>query len=215
MSDDKRAGRILAAGSELVLATHNKGKLHEFMQLLAPYAIRVRSAEEFSLEEPEETENSFEGNASLKAQSAAKATGLPALADDSGFCVTAIGGLPGIYSARWAGPDRDMKYAMKRVHDEMIASGNKDQSAYFVAVLCLAWPDGEQHFVRGECHGEVSWPPKGAHGHGYDPMFIPGSERKQYDKALRTFAEMSEDEKNHYSHRGMAFRKFIKECVAR
>ncbi|MDF7673728.1 RdgB/HAM1 family non-canonical purine NTP pyrophosphatase [Acetobacteraceae bacterium ESL0709] len=204
---------LLTAGSELVLATHNKGKLHEFMQLMAPYNIRVRSAGEFQLDEPEETEDSFEGNAALKALAAAKATGLPALADDSGFCVVALDGLPGIYSARWSGPERDMHHAMKRVHDEMVASGNENQSACFVAVLCLAWPDGTKYFVRGECHGEVCWPPRGEYGHGYDPMFIPAAELRKYDKTARTFAEMGEDEKNHYSHRGIAFRKFIESCV--
>ncbi|MCX5618619.1 RdgB/HAM1 family non-canonical purine NTP pyrophosphatase [Bombella sp. TMW 2.2543] len=198
--------RCLERGSEIVLASHNKGKLREFSLLLAESGITVRSAAELNLPEPEETATDFEGNALIKAEAAAKATGLPALADDSGFCVAALDGRPGVYSARWAGPQRDMTLAMSRVHEEMQASGSDDKAASFVVVLCLAWPDGTHHFVRGECRGQVSWPPRGEHGHGYDPIFIPEGES-------RTFAEMAETEKNRFSHRGQAMTQFLKDCV--
>lgn len=199
--------RRLERGSEIVLASHNKGKLREFSLLLAESGITVRSAAELNLSEPEETATDFEGNAFIKAEAAAKATGLPALADDSGFCVAALGGRPGVYSARWAGPQRDMALAMNRVHEEMQASGSVDKTASFVVVLCLAWPDGAYRFVRGECRGQVTWPPRGEHGHGYDPMFLPEGES-------RTFAEMAETEKNRFSHRGQAMEQFLKECVS-
>ena len=198
--------RRLERGSEIVLASHNEGKLREFSLLLAESGITVRSAAELNLPEPEETATDFEGNALIKAEAAARATGLPALADDSGFCVAALGGRPGVYSARWAGPQRDMAFAMNRVHEEMQASGSADKAAAFVVVLCLAWPDGTHRFVRGECRGQVSWPPRGEHGHGYDPMFIPEGES-------RTFAEMEETEKNRFSHRGQAMTQFLKDCV--
>ncbi|MCX5616102.1 RdgB/HAM1 family non-canonical purine NTP pyrophosphatase [Bombella sp. TMW 2.2559] len=198
--------RRLEHGSEIVLASHNKGKLREFSLLLAEGGITVRSAAELDLPEPEETATDFEGNALIKAEAAARATGLPALADDSGFCVAALDGSPGVYSARWAGPQRDMALAMNRVHEEMQASGSVDGTASFVVVLCLAWPDGMHRFVRGECRGQVSWPPRGEHGHGYDPMFTPEGES-------RTFAEMGEMEKNRFSHRGQAMEQFLKDCV--
>ena len=198
--------RQLERGSEIVLASHNAGKLHEFSLLLAETGIKVRSAAELNLPEPEETATDFEGNALIKAEAAAKATGLPALADDSGFCVAALGGKPGVYSARWAGPQRDMSIAMNRVWDEMQVSGLADKAASFVVVLCLAWPDGAYRFVKGECRGQVTWPVRGEHGHGYDPMFVPEGE-------TRTFAEMDEREKNRFSHRGQAMERFLKECV--
>lgn len=200
------SARRLPRGAEIVLASHNAGKLREFALLLAPSGITVRSAAELGLPEPEETAESFEGNAAIKALAAAKATGLPALADDSGFCVAALGSDPGVYSARWAGPERDMKMAMKRVHDEVEKSGSPDRAASFVAALCLAWPDGETRSVRGECHGDLCWPPRGHGGHGYDPMFVPEGE-------TRSFGEMSEDEKNAFSHRGRALKRFLDACV--
>ncbi|QHI96018.1 RdgB/HAM1 family non-canonical purine NTP pyrophosphatase [Aristophania vespae] len=205
--------RLLPVGAEIVLATHNKGKIREFMKLLAPYNIKVHSAGDFRLAEPDETEDNFEGNAALKAFAAAKATNLPALADDSGFCVAALGGLPGIYSARWAGPERDMKLAMQRVHDEMVASNSNDQSGSFVTVLCLAWPDGVKQFVRAEVAGRICWPPRGEQGHGYDPMFIPEGQNPDCREDERTFGEMSDEEKNRYSHRAVAIHRFIAECL--
>ena len=196
--------RRLSRGSKIVLASHNAGKLREFSSLLAESGITVVSAGELNLPEPDETADTFTGNAEIKALAAARASGLPALADDSGFCVSALGGQPGVYSARWGGPTKDMTVAMERVHREM--SETSDHAASFVAALCLAWPDGETHSVVGECHGQTVWPPRGDHGHGYDPMFAPEGES-------RTFAEMGEHEKNAISHRGRALTLFLTECV--
>lgn len=196
--------RRLSRGSKIVLASHNAGKLREFSTLLAESGITVVSAGELNLPEPEETAVTFVGNSEIKALAAARASGLPALADDSGFCVSALGGQPGVYSARWGGPTKDMTVAMERVHQEM--GDTTDHAASFVAALCLAWPDGETHSIVGECHGQTVWPPRGEHGHGYDPMFVPEGE-------TRTFAEMGESEKNALSHRGRAFALFLKDCV--
>ncbi|WP_025885271.1 RdgB/HAM1 family non-canonical purine NTP pyrophosphatase [Asaia prunellae] len=200
MSSERRLQR----GERIVLASHNKGKLVEFRALLAESGIEIVSAAELGLAEPEETADSFEGNAAIKALAAAKATGLPALSDDSGFCVAALDGRPGVYSARWAGPDGNMTLAMQRVHDEMGAS--PDKKAAFVAVLCLAWPDGTTRFTEGRCEGEVCWPPRGDQGHGYDPIFVPQGD-------CRSFAELSSDEKNATSHRGRALTRFLQSCV--
>lgn len=196
--------RKLSPGSKIVLASHNAGKLREFSTLLARSGIIVLSATELDLAEPEETEETFTGNAAIKALAAARASGLPALADDSGFCVSALDNRPGVYSARWGGPTKDMQVAMERVHREM--GDNPDHRAFFVAALCLAWPDGETRTVQGECHGTVVWPPRGDHGHGYDPIFVPEGES-------RTFAEMTEAEKNAVSHRGRALEQFLKDFI--
>lgn len=196
--------RRLSRGSKIVLASHNAGKLREFSSLLAESGITVVSAGELNLPEPDEAADTFTGNAEIKALAAARASGLPALADDSGFCVSALGGQPGVYSARWGGPTKDMTVAMERVHHEM--GETSDHAASFVAALCLAWPDGETHSVVGECHGQIVWPPRGEHGHGYDPMFAP-------EGHSRTFAEMGEHEKNAISHRGRALALFLTECV--
>lgn len=196
--------RKLSRGSKIVLASHNAGKLREFSSLLAESGITVISAAELNLPEPEETEETFAGNAAIKALAAARTSGLPALADDSGFCVSALDNRPGVYSARWGGPTKDMQVAMARVHREM--GDNPDHRAFFVAALCLVWPDGETRTVQGECHGTVVWPPRGEHGHGYDPMFVPEGES-------RTFAEMTEAEKNAISHRGRALEKFLKDFI--
>ncbi|MBF0877343.1 RdgB/HAM1 family non-canonical purine NTP pyrophosphatase [Gluconobacter cerevisiae] len=197
--------RTLSRGSKIVLASHNAGKLREFSTLLAESGITVISAAELDLPEPEETEETFTGNAAIKALAAARASGLPALADDSGFCVAALDNRPGVYSARWGGPTKDMQIAMDRVHQEM--GDSADHRAFFVAALCLAWPDGETRTVQGECHGKVVWPPRGDHGHGYDPMFVP-------EGGNRTFAEMTEAEKNAISHRGRALEQFLKNFIA-
>lgn len=201
MTSERRLNR----GERIVLASHNKGKLVEFRALLAESGIEIVSAAELGLPEPEETAETFEGNAAIKALAAAKVTGLPALSDDSGFCVAALDGRPGVYSARWAGPGGDMSIAMQRVHDEMGAS--PDKRAAFVAMLCLAWPDGTTRFAEGRCEGEVCWPPRGDQGHGYDPIFIPQGDR-------RSFAELSADEKNAISHRGRALERFLATCVS-
>ncbi|WP_010509170.1 RdgB/HAM1 family non-canonical purine NTP pyrophosphatase [Komagataeibacter europaeus] len=194
----------LNRGDTLVLATHNRGKIAEFAALLAGYGIRVVSAGELSLPEPEETANSFTGNAAIKAVAAAKAANLPALADDSGFCVAALDGAPGIFSARWAGPQKDYPDAMRRIHDRI--GDNPDRSAWFISVLCLAWPDGRTETFEGRIDGHVIWPPHGENGHGYDPIFAPGN-------GTRSFADMTDAEKNAISHRALAFALFRDTCL--
>jgi len=189
----------LSPSEPLIVATHNAGKLREFAALLAPYAQRIVSAAELGLAEPEETGLSFTDNALIKARAAAQA-GPIALADDSGLCVTALDGAPGIYSARWAGPNRDFAHAMKRVHDSLADAA--DRSAHFTCVLALAWLDGHTETFEGRCDGHIIWPPRGDKGHGYDPVFVAAGE-------TRTFAEMHDTEKNAVSHRGIAMRKLI------
>ena len=191
------------AGNRLVVASHNQGKIEEISALLVPFAIDVVSAGTLGLAEPEENGDSFEANAALKAKAAADASGLSALADDSGLVVPALNGAPGIYSARWAGPAKDFGAAMQRVHREL---GGRDRSAIFVAVLALAWPDGGMELFRGEVPGSLVWPPRGERGFGYDPMFVPegGSE---------TFGEMEPAEKHKISHRACAFAKLVQGCL--
>ncbi|HTW51151.1 MAG TPA: non-canonical purine NTP pyrophosphatase [Stellaceae bacterium] len=190
--------------SKLVIASHNQGKIVEIGALLAPYRIEALGAAALGLPEPEETEPTFEGNAALKARAAVSATRLPALADDSGLVVPALGGAPGIYSARWAGPERDFMLAMTRVHDEL---GDKDTSACFVSVLALIWPDGDEELFRGEVHGTLSWPPRGENGFGYDPMFIPHG-------YSQTFGQLPHTVKYAIDHRARAFQKLVAACVA-
>lgn len=196
----------LSPGDRLVLASHNRGKLAEFDTMIAGHGITLVSAADLGLVEPEETEDSFDGNARLKAHAAAKASGLPALADDSGFCVTALGGAPGIYSARWAGPAKDFGVAMQRVHDEGGPALLADPHAWFVSVLCLAMPDGRDALFEGHINGQFVWPPRGTGGHGYDPVFMPNGDG-------RSFAEMLEAEKNAISHRARAFALFRDACL--
>ncbi len=199
--------RKLAAGGRVVLASHNQGKLAEFDQLLAGRGITLISAGSLGLAEPEETEDSFLGNARLKAFAAAQASGSPALADDSGFCVRALGGAPGIYSARWAGPGKDFQVAMERVHRARAACPDpSDDAAWFISVLCLAWPDGHSESFEGRIDGIMQWPPRGSNGHGYDPVFQP-------EGHTRRFAEMTDPEKNAISHRGRAFALFAAACL--
>ncbi len=200
-------------GGKIVVATHNAGKLAEIRDLLAPYGLEAMSAGELELPEPEETGTTFEANAALKALAAAAASGLPALADDSGVCVAALGGEPGIHSARWAGEDRDFGRAMRNIEELIRDGGSGDRRAHFVAALCLAWPDGHTETVRGEVHGVLVWPPRGDLGFGYDPMFLPEGES-------RTFGEMSAEEKHGLrpgaeglSHRARAFSAFSKKCL--
>lgn len=187
----------LRAGERLVVASHNPGKVAEIEALLAPYRVATVAAAALGLPEPEETGASFEENAALKAEAAAKAGGLPALADDSGLVVPALGGAPGIYSARWAGPAKDFRIAMARVEREL---GHKDRRAHFVAVLALAWPDGETALFRGEAHGRLVFPPRGGRGFGYDPIFV-------LDGYEETFGEMDPELKHKISHRARAFEK--------
>jgi XTP/dITP diphosphohydrolase len=185
----------------LMIATHNSGKLREFAALLAPYAGEISAAGALGLPEPEETGQSFTDNAILKARAAATGAACVALADDSGLCVTALGGAPGIYSARWAGPGKDFTAAMRRVHEEMGSAA--DRSAFFVCVLALAAPDGALELFEGRVDGQIVWPPRGTGGHGYDPIFMPAG-------YTQTFAEMDEVEKNGISHRGAAVQKMMR-----
>jgi XTP/dITP diphosphohydrolase len=191
------------AGDRLVIATHNKGKLAEMAALMAPFGVDTAGAGALGLPEPEETGTTFEENAALKARAAATAAGLPALADDSGLVVPALDGAPGIYSARWAGPTRDFGLAMERVEREL--AGKADRRAQFVAALALAWPDGHVEVVRGEVHGTLVWPPRGARGFGYDPMFLPSG-------GGETFGEIDPEAKHRISHRAAAFRKLVAAC---
>jgi XTP/dITP diphosphohydrolase len=188
---------ILAPGTRIVAATHNPGKARELAELLEGRFDLV-SAGALDLPEPEETENSFVGNALLKARAAAKASGLIALADDSGLSVVALDGAPGIYSARWAGPDKDFALAMAHVEQRLDETGLDDRSAWFTCALAVAWPDGPAVVVEGRVDGWLSFPPCGALGFGYDPIFIPNGE-------TRTFGEMAPEEKDALSHRTRAF----------
>jgi XTP/dITP diphosphohydrolase len=201
----------------LVLASHNPGKARELSELVAPFGLTVRSAAELGLPEPEETGTTFEENARIKAQAAAKASGMPALADDSGMAVDVLGGDPGAYSARWAGPRKDFAIAMRTVEEKLQAAGATEPTqrrAKFVAVLSLAWPDGESQEWRGEVAGRLVWPPRGDRGFGYDPMFLP-------DGHERTFGEMSAEEKPGWkpgegealSHRARAFARFARDIL--
>jgi len=192
-------------GGKLVIATHNRGKLVEMEALLRPYRIACVSAGELGLPEPEETGSTFEANAELKARAATLASALPALADDSGLVVEALGGAPGIYSARWAGESKDFGPAMERVEREL--AGKTDRRAYFVAVLSLAWPDGHIESFRGEIHGTVVWPPRGKLGFGYDPMFLPTGQSD-------TFGELDPAIRAQVSHRSIAFRQLTAACFA-
>jgi XTP/dITP diphosphohydrolase len=191
-------------GDRLVIASHNQGKVEEISELLAPFAIDTVSAGALGIPEPDETGDSFEANAALKARAAAAASGMPALADDSGLVVPALDGAPGIYSSRWAGPAKDFHAAMARVHREL---GDRDRAATFVAVLALAWPDGDLELFRGAAPGRLVWPPRGNRGFGYDPIFVPegGSE---------TFGEIEPARKHKISHRARAFAKLIDGCLA-
>lgn len=186
----------------LVVASHNAGKVREIAALLSPLGLEAVSADELGLPEPEETESTFVGNAALKARAACEATGLPALADDSGLEVFALGGDPGIYSARWAGERRDFSQAMERVRGELDARGGGDRSARFVCVLALALPGEAIRCFEGEARGEIVWPPRGGFGFGYDPIFQPHGQD-------RTFGEMHHDEKLPLTHRARAFEKLL------
>jgi len=192
--------KIVIPGGKLVVASHNAGKVREITALIEPLGLKAISAAELNLPEPEETGATFVENAALKARASAEGSGLPSLADDSGLAVHALNGEPGIYSARWAGPNKDFRFAMERVHREM--EGKPDRSAHFVCVLALALPGGGVETFEGEAHGQIVWPPRGEKGFGYDPMFQPDGE-------TRTFGEMSHEEKLPLTHRARAFEKFL------
>jgi XTP/dITP diphosphohydrolase len=192
----------LKVGDKIVIATHNEGKAKELAELFASVGVDTVSAAELGLPEPEETGHSFAENATIKAEAAAKASGLPAIADDSGLEVTALGGAPGVNSARWGGPDRDFGLAMERVHRELEASGSDDRTARFICVLAYARPNEETIVARGAIAGTLTWPPRGRRGFGYDPIFLP-------DGYSETFGEMDPDRKNFISHRMLAFERLI------
>jgi XTP/dITP diphosphohydrolase len=192
-------------GGRLVVATHNPGKLVELRELFAPFTADLVSAGELGLPEPEETGLTFIANAELKARAAATASGVTALADDSGLCVTALGDAPGIYSARWAGPQKDFDFAMKRVETELKAKGLVTSPAYFVCALSLGFPDGHCETFEGRIDGTLTFPPRGTRGFGYDPIFIP-------DGFAATFGEMDPDAKHAMSHRARAFSQLIAAC---
>ncbi len=190
---------------KLVVASHNPGKVREIAELIAPHGIEAVPAASLSLDEPEETEMTFAGNALIKAHAAAMASNLPALADDSGLCVDALGGDPGVYSARWAGPSKDFGIAMRKVHEGMGDTSNK--RAHFVCALAIAWPDGDSEVFEGKVHGSIVWPPRGTRGFGYDPIFVP-------DGMSETFGEIEPARKHAMSHRARAFAQFVEACLA-
>lgn len=201
---------VLARGTRIVVASHNPGKLAEIRELLEPYGLDAISAGDLGLPEPEETETTFAGNARLKAVAAATGADLPALSDDSGLAVDVLGGAPGIYSARWAGPDKDFNLAMQKVAEEITERHGWTQpgpSAHFVCALCLAWPDGRHEIFEGKVFGRLVWPPRGDKGFGYDPMFLP-------DDHATTFGEMDPVDKHAMSHRARAFALFVEACLA-
>jgi XTP/dITP diphosphohydrolase len=200
----------------LVIATHNPGKLAEMRELLAPYKIEAISAGEMGLPEPDETGTTFRANARIKAEAAALASGLPAFADDSGLVVDALGGDPGIYSARWAGPGKNFRGAMETIEQKLQNAGATDatrRKAHFVSALCVAWPDGHLEEFEARADGTIVWPPRGDQGFGYDPFFLP-------DGHSRTFGEMPSEEKHGLppkgkglSHRARAFVKLAEACL--
>jgi len=199
------------AGGRLVIASHNPGKVREIAALLGPYGAEVISAADLSLPVPDETEDSFHGNAAIKAHAAADASGLPALSDDSGLEIACLGGRPGVHTADWAEtPEgRDFGLAMRRAWDEISASGAPaPHAARFVCCLCLAWPDGHADAFEGEVRGTIAWPPRGDRGFGFDPIFVA-------EGASRTFAEIAPEEKHAISHRADAFRQLVDACFAR
>ncbi len=192
----------LPRGSQLVVASHNAGKVREIKALLGPHGIEPISAGSLGLPEPEETGLTFAANAQIKAQASAKASGHAALADDSGLCVDALDGAPGVYSARWAGPTKDFRVGMNRIHDELRHKGLSTSAAKFVCALCIALPSGEAQTFEGEAHGRLTFPPRGDHGFGFDPIFVANGMEQ-------TFAEIDPAQKHAMSHRAKAFEKLL------
>lgn len=193
----------LVSGSRLVIASHNPGKVREIAELLSRFDVKIVGASELGLSEPEETGSSFATNARLKAEAAAKASGLASLADDSGLCVAALNGEPGIHSARWAGPDKDFSFAMARVEQELREKNVRDARAYFVCALALAVPGQTTRIFEGRADGHLVFPPRGNKGFGYDPIFVAGDEKQ-------TFGEMDPKKKHAMSHRARAFEKLTR-----
>ena len=198
---DPQAIRKLGRG-KLVIASHNAGKVREIAELLQGRGLEIVSAADLDLPEPEETGTTFVANAELKALQAADLSGLPALADDSGLCVDALGGDPGIFSARWAGEAKDFGFAMRLVEDRLAEEPDAPRDAHFVCALALAWPDGHVEWFEGRVEGALVWPPRGANGFGYDAMFLP-------DGHERTFGEMEFAQKHAIGHRADAFRQLV------
>jgi XTP/dITP diphosphohydrolase len=192
----------LPRGTQLVVASHNAGKVREIKALLGPHGIEAISAGSLGLAEPEETGKTFAANAEIKALASAKASRHAALADDSGLCVDALDGAPGIYSARWAGPTKDFRIAMTRIHDELRHKGLSTSAAKFVCALCVALPGGAFQTFEGEVRGHLTFPPRGDHGFGYDPIFVA-------DGMEQTFAEIDPAKKHAMSHRAKAFEKLL------
>ncbi|MCR4377816.1 MAG: RdgB/HAM1 family non-canonical purine NTP pyrophosphatase [Rhodospirillales bacterium] len=192
-------------GGTLVIASHNAGKVREIHDLLAPFGADAISAGDLHLAEPVEDGDSFTANARIKALAAAKAANLPALADDSGLCVHALNNEPGVYSARWAGENKDFTVAMRRIEDALNVKSAQNRSAHFVCALCLAWPDGHTECFEGQVFGAMTWPPRGDRGFGYDPTFVP-------DGHDITFAEMAPEQKHRMSHRAAAFNLLVAAC---
>lgn len=192
-------------GTKLVIASHNAGKVREIGELLAPFGVDVVSAGELDLGEPIEDGDTFIANAQIKALAAATASNLPALADDSGLCVHALGDEPGVYSARWAGADKDFQAAMHKVEEALSAARTVDRSAHFACALTLAWPDGHMETFEGQVQGTMVWPARGDKGFGYDPTFVPNGHST-------TFAEMPPAQKHAMSHRARAFAKLVSAC---
>lgn len=192
----------LPRGTQLVVASHNAGKVREIKALLGPHGIEAISAGSLGLAEPEETGTTFAANAEIKALASAKASRHAALADDSGLCVDALDEAPGIYSARWAGPTKDFRIAMTRIHDELRDKGLATSAAKFVCALCVALPSGEFQTFEGEVHGHLTFPPRGDHGFGYDPIFVANGMEQ-------TFAEIDPAKKHAMSHRAKAFEKLL------
>lgn len=205
----------LEAGQTLVVASHNPGKVWEIKQLIKPYGLEAVSAGELKLPEPEETETTFAGNAKLKALASAQASGHPALADDSGLEVAALNGAPGIYSARWAGREKDFSVAMQKIASEVEANSGEPNfdwakekpAANFICALCLAWPDGKTQVFEGRVDGHLVWPSRGGNGFGYDPMFVAESMNQ-------TFGEIAPEAKHALSHRRRAFDMFERACLS-
>ena len=190
---------------EIVIASHNKGKTKEIKDLLRPLKINVLSATEFDLQEPIDDGLSFEDNALIKSLHVSKMTGIPSLSDDSGICFSDLNNEPGIYSARWAGKNKNFKLAMNKINKSIKSVENPTYNCFFVCALSLCWPDGNNVTVSGQVNGKFSWPPKGNNGFGYDPIFRP----LEYSK---TFGEMKPEFKHTISHRALAFKKLIKIC---
>jgi len=192
-------------GEKLVIASHNPGKVREIGELLAPFGVEVISAGDLDLPEPVEDGTTFIANAEIKALAAAKAANLPALADDSGLCVHGLDNDPGVYSARWAGPEKDFTVAMQKIEEALNEADTEDRSAHFACALTLAWPDGHMESFEGQVQGTMTWPPSGAKGFGYDPTFMPNG----HDI---TFADMLPEQKHAMSHRANAFKKLVAAC---